>query len=1275
MKLIKFFLPLLVFISVTASAQIAPSPDATSYMHNNTAEDLYRGYITESIPLCNVEANNSYNVPIVLSYQTRGIKVRDIASSVGLGWDLSAGGAITRVMRSQPDDNSLFYNELNSSIVKEAIDNSKKGYDFEKDIFYYSFPGGSGKFVNLSNSMGYAGAPTATLFYGLPYTDNKIEFNYGGTTASSWVITDTKGIKYYFGTTEESREITHSMSYEEGKSPKANADLTYISTWYLTKIEFPDLPSTDDITFIYERNEEKLISSETSITKTYDLVEDHVVVRTWKTDQTRDFTFEALVHDEYGSTALDIYGWFTLSIWSSIDLSGGSSGPTVGYPYVNGGWSKDETILESPCSEVYPCDQRAKQLIAPYSGVSYYRDFRIRDFATVGDFQVRSHQIYRKPDSPVTKKFISDLEMTTSRISTIKSKKSKVNFLWGYRQDFNEKLDQIQVLDHSNEIVHTFQMSYDYFQSSTCTGDYQNCKRLKLTSVSKNGANLASFGYLDEESSSYNLPERTSSKLDKYGYYNSSVGGLFPGISFSTIQKIEYDPKSPNYNAALLNYPPAKINIGGSTRNESDKAKANILWKINLPQGGKKEFTYSARSGGGVKIDNVSIYDEANNLVTSKSYTFESPKRPSAALNSPLFGISVTLYSHSPYLYYDYAENTGYGKVTITDDILGSQIIHESYSGSFKDYSRKSLRKSNWEKEEDLKESVFPYLPPVFDPRFGLPKMTTYKDESGKTYKEDVYSYEFGESDYTYNEHSVFRADNGKYAMAQSTQQLRPFYLRTVKNTSIENGVTKSSKTEFGYHDTHKTLLSSKETYEIDEEDNKVDRQEINSSLVKYYYPMDKTFLKRIYSQSVLNEMVSENIIGAPIQTVNAVKYPGKLVFDMVGASVTTFRKQHTFIKPYEVYEPVITAPQNIVLWGNDLDLVNTLGYNEQGLLANEKRRNEIEVIYDYDSKGYLKTTTIDPGPDALMRETKYTYKNLVGLKSITHPNGRKMYYEYDSRNRLHLTKDNEKNIIKRYRYNLASEENDGNLRASIATYDGFNLVNQSISLKAIVYGNSYGTPGYKWDNGQTGESASYRFYSPGEYTVSVKVTNPDHPDIETTATRVVTVYDVKASYAISAPNEVELCTSGGIGEFDDFTPTEQQDDITQTVDGSNGTYPYVWVTINSDGTGAVCQEPGYRNAKLEYKNYAGQWIEFSNSRSGELPEDAFRYQGTPFNIEIRGEYTDNCSTFLYTPTKSISIISCSSSNGGGTGGDGDGNGGDGTIDDTFDTGNGGGMN
>ncbi|MEM9981913.1 MAG: hypothetical protein AAF734_05415 [Bacteroidota bacterium] len=71
-----------------APNSINPSPGATSLAQFAAMPvDLQHGRVNVQIPLCQLD-----QMQVSLAYHTGGIKVKDIASHVGLGWSLNAGG-------------------------------------------------------------------------------------------------------------------------------------------------------------------------------------------------------------------------------------------------------------------------------------------------------------------------------------------------------------------------------------------------------------------------------------------------------------------------------------------------------------------------------------------------------------------------------------------------------------------------------------------------------------------------------------------------------------------------------------------------------------------------------------------------------------------------------------------------------------------------------------------------------------------------------------------------------------------------------------------------------------------------------------------------------------------------------------------------------------------------------------------------------------------------------------------------------------------------------
>lgn len=255
MKKIKLFLifslyPLLGFTQGDPlNFNVAPtSPNAYAFSkYIEIPESSYTGLVPISIPIGSISEKGA-NVAITLSYHASGIKVDEIASWVGLGWTLNAGGVITRQERhkaERPDGNGnilparldIGFPETNPQTgrfddLSILFDATRSGnfYDIEPDIFYYNFGDRSGKFVFDENGN--------AQFY--KYEDLKIQFVKSipskGVSAvnSKFLVTDEIGMVYEFD------EIDRAYSVELNEMIP--------TSWYLTKIESPQ---GGKITFSY----------------------------------------------------------------------------------------------------------------------------------------------------------------------------------------------------------------------------------------------------------------------------------------------------------------------------------------------------------------------------------------------------------------------------------------------------------------------------------------------------------------------------------------------------------------------------------------------------------------------------------------------------------------------------------------------------------------------------------------------------------------------------------------------------------------------------------------------------------------------------------------------------------------------------------------------------------------------------------------------------------------------------------------------------------------
>ena len=231
------------------------SPTAASLgEYGNTPVDLSTGKPNISVPLYTVQEGN-LAVPISLSYDATGIRVKEQSSWVGLKFALNSGGVITRIVRGLPDEDvNGFLNQKHipdDSVLDEGEDSdytfldevTKREIDMEPDHFFFNFPGGAGKFV-MDNC--------GTVFT-MPYEDFKIEIeSISGNRIEQILITDPNGVKYYFGKSKEIREgVEYTPSREITRTnPGALRPLfIYVSAWYLMDVVSAD--GRDHIEFNY----------------------------------------------------------------------------------------------------------------------------------------------------------------------------------------------------------------------------------------------------------------------------------------------------------------------------------------------------------------------------------------------------------------------------------------------------------------------------------------------------------------------------------------------------------------------------------------------------------------------------------------------------------------------------------------------------------------------------------------------------------------------------------------------------------------------------------------------------------------------------------------------------------------------------------------------------------------------------------------------------------------------------------------------------------------
>ena len=201
----------------------------------------YTGTASINIPLYTISAGG-VQVPVSLGYQASGIKVKDMETWVGLGWRLSTGGRISRMVRgAQADEegyskvsgtpDGIDANNLSSWNTDKINERNDAEFDSEPDLFFFEIPGKSGQFV-----ADYNGDVHLIPYQGIQVKWDRTPYS------STFTVTDESGNRYYFSEVE----TTASENLDDKEDVK-----DWITSWNLSRIV---TSQNDTIRYYYTSN-------------------------------------------------------------------------------------------------------------------------------------------------------------------------------------------------------------------------------------------------------------------------------------------------------------------------------------------------------------------------------------------------------------------------------------------------------------------------------------------------------------------------------------------------------------------------------------------------------------------------------------------------------------------------------------------------------------------------------------------------------------------------------------------------------------------------------------------------------------------------------------------------------------------------------------------------------------------------------------------------------------------------------------------------------------
>ena len=206
-------------------------PESSGNDQINSNTNLNEGTVSTVIPIYNYQGRE-LNLPISLNNISTGVRVDQIASFVGLGWNLNVGGRITRIVRGTPDG---FTSNNSNAVPCGEVEDHWWDRDFYKvnalsfeDICQFIYP-------VVAKSL----------------KNPRVDIQGGFDGEYDWIITAEDGTMFYFGENGARETLVSSSESSDPNCP--TIETTSTNSWLLTKIISAN--KMDEYTFSYENFE------------------------------------------------------------------------------------------------------------------------------------------------------------------------------------------------------------------------------------------------------------------------------------------------------------------------------------------------------------------------------------------------------------------------------------------------------------------------------------------------------------------------------------------------------------------------------------------------------------------------------------------------------------------------------------------------------------------------------------------------------------------------------------------------------------------------------------------------------------------------------------------------------------------------------------------------------------------------------------------------------------------------------------------------------------
>lgn len=797
--------------SIIKPVVVYPSPNVGSLASNiDQTVDLYTGKLNLNIPLYTLQSKD-ITVPVSLSYHGgNGIKVNELSGATGLGWDMIAGGSISRVMHDLPDETDLDAATVNNP-VHDAGSITAPAAFLAVEIGYLNLKNRASKDLNAFGALSYNDQALLIDYTNFPIRSLTPDCVNGNAACPNPIVKfDTQPDEFYFNFGQYSGKFVFDQDGNINTIPKQNLKIEktiqtsgikskivqfVVTTPDGVKYTFGDanflaveesrLHHEDQVIAEFEyrcSNTSGIASTANGIPITIYPYDRTPYIHTYSIDCNQPPVYDDFSRGKnFSATDIDFFptSWYLSSILSptgdmvSFNYEATAANPVVylqnssltsNYPNLSefqfaDGWHFESLLGPNhEACKTYFTFPMFQSLVYSTDWV-YLKGRRLKTIVTKNNYQVRFDALTARNDIPGDKR-LDKVSIYDNNNNLLKY------FSLNYTENYNSEpiFPAIAVYPQPNNSALGYQI-----QTFSLEPEEADKYRLFLNSVTETAADGTGkppiqLNYFDK-----NIPPRFSINQDQWGYnkvnmtgfpliFNSYIGNggdVVPRSNLNIFSWGIFDGSKPVPAWGTDNYLPT---------DNPNAITSGLLKQVVYPTGGIKEFTYEPNVAGTTTVGGLRISQQKDYTAPGvQAYKETTYKYTNGASVNPLVtGYQLLEYENDNKSIFDSrvfaTDKPFYGLETTKGGLVGYGQVDVAQAGN----GKTTYNFYNPSDHPDSKTVItqlyngatstdaYPF-PKNTDKDFqrGLIHIETVFDETGKTVNKKTYNYNFAPANYT----------------------------------------------------------------------------------------------------------------------------------------------------------------------------------------------------------------------------------------------------------------------------------------------------------------------------------------------------------------------------------------------------------------------------------------------------------------------------------------------------------------------------------------------